>query len=226
MFRLSIDIRIGNNMSLLLYYAPFTCAMVPYIGLTEAGADFRVEAINLRTGVHKLAEFTRINPKQKVPALRIDGEVLTENVAIQVWIARNFPAARLLPVGGLNEYRALSLIAWCASAIHPALTPNFAPQRYCDVPGTEDAVRRCSHKLLREHFTVADTLLAGRDFFFDHFTFPDAYFFWCFRRAQQFKVDISAFSSCVAHFERMSQRPGIQKLLAFEQSILAEQARS
>jgi glutathione S-transferase len=32
---------------------------------------------------------------------------------------------------------------------------------------------------LFENFRIADDRLAGREYFFDHFTAPDAHFFWC-----------------------------------------------
>ena len=35
-------------MDIALYYAPHTCAIAPYITLTEAGADFEVRPLNLR----------------------------------------------------------------------------------------------------------------------------------------------------------------------------------
>src|SRR5262245_30980523 len=88
--------------SLTLFYAPFTCATVPYIELTEAGAEFAVELINFKRGDHVRPQFLRLNPKHRVPVLVIDGEPITENVAIQLWIARQFPNARLLPSGGLD----------------------------------------------------------------------------------------------------------------------------
>jgi glutathione S-transferase len=68
--------------------------------------------------------------------------------------------------------------------------------------------------------------LAGRDFFFDHFTAPDAHFFWCQRRARQFEIDFSGFKHCVAHYERMQKRPSVQKLLAFEKSIQGDFAKA
>ena len=64
-------------MKLTLYYAPNTCATVPYITLTEAGADFEVRNLNTRTGGNRTPEFLRLNPKHKVPVLIIDGEPLT-----------------------------------------------------------------------------------------------------------------------------------------------------
>ena len=47
----------------------------------------------------------QLNPKHKVPVLVIDDEPLTENVAIQIWIARNFPDAGLLPRDSIDEYK-------------------------------------------------------------------------------------------------------------------------
>jgi Glutathione S-transferase len=77
-----------------------------------------------------------------------------------------------------------------------------------------------------ELFKIADDLLADRDFFFDHFTAPDAHFFWCQRRARQFELDLSSLKHCVAHFEHMLKRPSVQKLLAFEKSVQSEFAKA
>jgi glutathione S-transferase len=209
-------------MTLQLYYTPVACSMIPYINLTEAGADFEVMPINFSKGEHMSPEYLRLNPKHRVPVLMIDGEPLTENVAINLWIARTFPQAKLLPIDPKQEIKAISLMAWCASGIHPALTPNALPKRFCDAPDSEESVKQCAQKLLAEHFGIADTLLAGREWFFDHYTAPDAYFFWTFLRALRFDVkylDLSKFQNCHAHLNRMKQRPSVEKLLAFEKQI-------
>ena len=206
-------------MKLMLYYAPMTCALVPYVTLTEARADFDVHNLNTRAGQHKKPEFLSLNPKHKVPVLVIDGEPLTENIALQIWIARRFPKARLLPAEPGAEIKAISLMAWFASAIHPHLTPNARPENYCDLPDSEQSVKRVANKLLFEDLEIADGLLAGREWFFDHFTAVDAYFFWCLRRAMSFNLDVSAFKNCAAHFERMKQRPSVQKVLAYEKQV-------
>ncbi len=208
-------------MALTLYYSPLTCSLVSWIALTEAGAEFTVQVVDQKRGGHMSPEFLRLNPKHRVPVLVINGESLTENVAIQLWVARHYPEARLLPDGDLDQARAVSLLAWCASGVHPFLTPNARPERYCDLPGSEDSVRRCAQKLLRESYGVAEGLLQGREWFFDRFTLPDAHFFWCFRRGGQFKVDQRDFPACRQHFERVSQRPSVRKLVAFEAQTIA-----
>ena len=154
-----------------------------------------------------------------MPVLVIDGEPLTENVAIQIWIARQFSNAQLLPATPREEIQAISLMAWFSSTIHPHLTPNARPENYCDVPGSEESVKRVANRLLFEDLKIADGRLAGREWFFEHFTAVDAYFFWCFRRARSFNLDLSGFANCAAHFERMHARSSVQKVIAHEKNV-------
>lgn len=69
-------------MDIVLYYAPTTCALAPYVTLTEANAKFEVRALNFRKGEHMSPDYLKINPKHKVPLLIVDGQKLTESTAI------------------------------------------------------------------------------------------------------------------------------------------------
>jgi glutathione S-transferase len=215
-----------DTMKIELYYAPITCALAPYVTLTEAKADFEVRPLNFRKNQHHSPEYLKLNPKHKVPLLVVDGKVLSESVAIQTFIARTFPQAKLLPADPWEELQAISLMSWCSGGIHPFLARINSPPRVCDVPGTEDSVKKLATASLMELFKIADDRLAGREFFFDHFTAPDAHFFWCQRRARQFELDFAGFRHCSAHFERMMQRPSVQKVLAFEKSVQEEFAKA
>jgi glutathione S-transferase len=213
-------------MEIVLYYAPITCALAPYITLTEVGATFEVRPINLRSRQQFTPEYLKLNPKHKVPVLLVDGQVLTENTAIHLWIARQFPQAKLLPTDLWQELKAISLHSWCSGGIHPFLSRINSPPRVCDVAGAEESVRRLAAEQLFDNYQIADDLLAGREYFFDHFTSVDAHFYWCFRRGTQFDLDLSRFKNCMAHFERMQTRPSVQKLLAYEKSVQAEFAKA
>jgi glutathione S-transferase len=213
-------------MKLTLYYAPIACSLVPMITLAEAGADFNVVPVNFRKAQQMSPDYLKLNPKHKVPVLIIDGEPLTENVAIQLWIARTFPQAKLLPSDPQQEIKAISLMAWCASGIHPHLSRINSPVKFCDAAGSEDSVRRLAAEEVFENFSIADAMLAGREWFFGHFTAADAYFFWCWRRATIFNLDLAAFTNCAAHAGRMAQRASVQKALAFEKQVQAEFAKA
>ena len=94
-----------------------------------------------------------------MPTLSVDGKTLTENVAIQQWIARSFPAARLLPSDPWQELQAVSVMSWCASGIHPLLGRMNAPAKVSDARGSEQSVKKLATDGLVECFKIAD----GRD---------------------------------------------------------------
>jgi glutathione S-transferase len=110
------------------------------------------------------------------------------------------------------------LHAWCASGIHPYLSRINNPQKVCDTPGSSASVVKFATEGLHDCFHIADEKLAGREYFFDHFTAPDAHFYWCCRRATQLGVDISGFLNVNAHFNRMQERPSVTKLIAYEKN--------
>lgn len=49
-------------MKLVLYYAPATCALVPYVTLTEAGAAFEARPMNFRKAQNRTPDYLKINP--------------------------------------------------------------------------------------------------------------------------------------------------------------------
>lgn len=213
-------------MKLTLYYAPIACSLVSLVTLHESGAEFEVEAISLKNGQQRSPDYIRINPKSKVPVLLIDGEPLTENVAILTWLANAFPARRLLPSDPKNSIKALSMMAWCASGIHPHLARINAPARFCDVLGTEESVRRLAADEVLKALKLVNAMLTGREWVFDHWTAVDAYFFWIWRRAGQFNLDLSAFPNYAAHAERMTRRESVKRALAFERQVQARAERA
>lgn len=212
-------------MKIELYYAPNTCALVPYVTLSEAGAEFQVHPLNFRKKQQMTPHYLAINPKHKVPLLVIDGATLSENPAMAIWIASTFPAARLLPQDTWQMAQAISVHAWCAAGIHPHLSRINSPSKYCTAPGSEDSVTALAKKMIEADFAIADTMLAGRQFLFDHFTSADAHLFWCLRRASQLGVNIAQFNNCQKFFDRMLARPSVQKVYAFEKQVLEDFAR-
>jgi glutathione S-transferase len=70
--------------------------------LQELDADFEPIRVNLAAGEHRRPEFLKINPVGKIPVL-VDGDrVLTESVAIVLYLAEKYSHKGLLPAG-LND---------------------------------------------------------------------------------------------------------------------------
>jgi glutathione S-transferase len=206
-------------MDIKLYYGPVTCAMAPWIMLTEVGAEFETVPVNLRKKEQMTPEYLAVNPKHKVPLLTVDGDPITENAAIHLWIHRNFPDAGAMPSDSRGEIEAVSLLAWVASGIHAYLSRINSPAKVCDTDGSADSVIANAREVIEECFGIANNKLEGKDWLMDTFRAPDSYFFWACRRATQFDIPLEPFANVAAHFDRMQGRDSVQKLLAFEKSV-------
>src|ERR1044071_9750746 len=67
--------------------------------LQELGVDFEPIRVDLLAGEHRRPEFLKINPAGKLPVL-VDGDfILTESVAIVLYLAEKYPEKGLLPSG-------------------------------------------------------------------------------------------------------------------------------
>jgi glutathione S-transferase len=80
-----------------LYYSPGACSLAAHIVLEELGIAFEPVLVSLAEGEHKRPEFLRINPKARVPALNVDGKVLTETVAILTYLGGGYAERGLWP---------------------------------------------------------------------------------------------------------------------------------
>jgi glutathione S-transferase len=119
--------------------------------------------------------------------------------------------------------QALSVLGWCGSGIHPKLTQQARPERYCDDPGAAARVKALGHAGMVEQFELAEQMLAGKTWFFgERFGCADAYFYWTFRRGGAFGADLSRFVNCTAHRARVEARASVKALLAHEEAVKAK----
>ncbi len=205
-------------MKITLYHSPGACSMAPYISLLEAGADFDVNIVNIKKNEQSNPDYAAINPKKKVPLLVVDGNGLTENVAIQSWIAEAFPDANLLPSDSWNHKQALSYMGWFGSGIHPHITRHFKPAKFTAQQEAHDDLKAKAKAMLIEQLVLVDSKLAGKTWFFDHYTCCDSYFFWIYDRSLAEGFDLSGLKHATAHNERMRTRESVQKVLAHKAS--------
>jgi glutathione S-transferase len=207
-----------------LWMAPFTCARVTAIALEQAGVEFETRLVRFMRGEHKSAEFKARNPKGNVPALEIDEQVFTENVAILSYLAERFPHARLLPRAGTPAQRAhiLADLCFCSSTLHPLVTRIRMPMFFA---GAENAlaVKQIAEAAMDQYFQlVEDRLSAGCWWYGDEWSAMDGYLYWVFWRVEGAGYDVSRFPAFAAHARAMAQRPAVQRALAREEAAQAQ----
>jgi glutathione S-transferase len=80
-----------------VYHAPQTRSTGVMVLVEELGAEVDVVVLDLKAGEHRAPAFLGVNPLGKVPAL-LDGDALvTEQVAIYLFLADRFPERGLAP---------------------------------------------------------------------------------------------------------------------------------
>ena len=199
---------------LTLNDAPGSSSVSSPLSLEKAGASYEPRLVNEEAGEHRTAAYLRVNPRGKVPALRLaDGTVLVENVAIQTYVARTHPATGLLPTDAEGEARALSLMAFFASAVHPAFSRFWAPGRFTDEAAGEAGIRAKGLATFHGHCREIDALLAGREWFLDRFSAVDCYGFVFWGWGVRAGLPMPELHNYAAHKDRMLARPAVRRVL-------------
>ena len=201
-----------------LYYSPGACSLAPHIVLEELGIAYEPVLVSLKDGEHKRADYLRINPKARVPALNVDGKVLTENVAILTYLGGGFPERGLWPKETWKQAEALSLMAWLASSVHVAFAGNVRPERYAsDVAAKENVKVTCRETVLG-YYADIDKLLTGKTFAMGgQYTVCDPYLLVFYRWGYRLGFDMKAqFPHWTKHAVRVASRPTVKRVFEDE----------
>ncbi len=207
-----------------LYYSPGACSLAPHIALREAGREFDLERVDLRT--HRTvvgSDFYAINPKGYVPALRVDGPtspVLTENAAILQYIADLVPHSGLAPAcNTIGRYQLQEMLSFISGELHKQFSPLFSP----DTPAPTAARAR---EKIDGRFTYVERLLAKRRCVLgETFTVADCYLFAVLRWSDRFEIDLRRWPQLDAYFHRIAARPAVHAALEAEGLVERKRVR-
>lgn len=89
------------------------------IALNMLAIPYHAVPVDLLAGEHKRAEHLARNPQGLVPALSIDGQMLTQSLAIIEYLAETRQDTGLLPADPLGRHRVRALSYAIAMDIHP-----------------------------------------------------------------------------------------------------------
>ena len=199
---------------LTLYYAPGACSLASHIVLEESGEKYEGKRVDLAKGEQRTEAYLKIHPLGRVPALLLDsGEPLTENTAILPYLGKRFG---LWPKDALAEAKALSLIGYFASSVHPAHAHISRPERYATdksyFPDIQEQGRKTFHGYLKQ----IDGMLAGRQWLSDQYSVLDPYgllfYAWGLRR----ELPVGELKNYSAFKDRMLQRPAVRRIVEEE----------
>ena len=126
-------------MSLKLYFSPGACSFVPHVLLQLSGAAYEPAMVKLHKGEQHGEEYKAINPRGQVPVLVDDGKVITQIVAIILYLDQKFPEAQFLPTEPVARAKAIEVLAWMNNTVHPTFTHIFMPHKFSDQADVQTA---------------------------------------------------------------------------------------
>ena len=211
-------------MDLKLYFFPRACSRVAMTALEHVGADYEAIMVDLTKGAHMRPDYRALNPRGKVPALLVDGQLLSENAAIQLWLHEAFPDAGLLPAANTAWDRAqiMSDLFWVSSVWHPYVRANMMPIRW--TTGDPAPVRERGKELIAPCLQQLEARLTQQPFWYGAWSIIDVYFYWCYTTAEKGEFDLSPYPAIARHRAAIEALPAFQRAVAREAQVEAEQA--
>jgi glutathione S-transferase len=211
---------------LTLFYGPGACSMASHITIEECGASYEAKQVALAKAEQKTPEYLKINPRGKVPALRLDdGSVITENTAILTYLAKRFPEKNLFPKDVAAEARCISMMAWLSNTVHPAFTHILRPERFSEDQSAFPSIKEMGKKNFWGALQEIDALVAGKKWMQgEQFTTCDPYALVFYGWGARVELPVKDLKDYTAWKNRMLERPAVRKILEREQNILLKAA--
>jgi glutathione S-transferase len=158
---------------LTLYHSPHSRSTGVITLLEELKAPYDLHVLSIRKGENREPPYLAVNPMGKVPAIRHGDAIVTEQVAVYLYLADLFPQAKLAPpVGDPLRGPYLRWIAFYGSCFEPALVDRWLKREVPDKKATgygnfDDVFDTLVGQLakgpymLGETFSAADVLWGG-----------------------------------------------------------------
>ena len=160
----------NRQRRLTLFHAPNSRSSGVLALLEELGADYELRVLNLKAGEQRAPAYLAVNPMGKVPALLHGDALITEQVAVYLYLADLHPAAGLAP--RLDDPLRGPYLRWLAfygSCFEPAVIDRSmkrdpAPAATSPYGDFDTMLRTLTDQLapgpflLGDQFTAADVL--------------------------------------------------------------------
>jgi glutathione S-transferase len=209
------------NRNITLFHAPHSRSGAVRILLEELGAPYTLETLRLSAGETRAPAYLERNPMGKVPAILVGedagDEMVTEQVAIMIYLADLYPQAGLAPA--LDDPLRGPYLRWMAfhgACFEPAVIdlalkrepapPSMSPYGdYDTMLGTLTRQLLAGPWLLGERFSAADILWG-----------------YALGWTTAFKL-VPELPEVVSHIARLNARPAAQKVAALDAELAALQ---
>ena len=201
-----------------LFHCPNTRSTGALILLEELQAEYELHVLNMKAGEQRGAAYLSINPMGKVPAVQHGAALVTEQVAIYLYLADLYPEAGLAP--GLTDPLRGPYLRWMvyyAACFEPAIVDRAQKREPASLGmspyGDFDTMLK----------TLTDQLEAGPYMLGERFTALDI--LWGTALGWITKFGLVPVTPVIQRYiELINQRPSVAKVRTKDAELAAAQA--
>lgn len=203
------------NRDITLYHSPNSRSSGVLTLLKELDAPFELQVVNMTAGEQRQRPYLAVNPMGKVPAIKHGHAIITEQVAIYIYLADLFPEAGLAPA--LDDPLRGPYLRWLvfyAASFEPAIVDRAlkrdpAPPTMCPY-GDYDTMLK----------TLVDQLAKGPYLLGERFCAADVLWGTALTWITGWKL-VPEQPEISTYLARWSARPAVAKVKAIEADLLA-----
>jgi maleylacetoacetate isomerase len=152
----------ATNRPVLYDYWRSSAAYRVRIGLALKGIAHETASIDLVAGEQRGADHLARNPQGFVPALRIDGHLLTQSLSILVYLDQTRPEPRLVPADPADGAHVRAMALLVATDIHPLNNLRVLKALESDFGADADTKTRWMQRWMADGFAALEALAAPR----------------------------------------------------------------
>jgi glutathione S-transferase len=205
-----------SSDTIVFFHSPNTRSSGTRILLEELGAPYELRAVNMKAGEQRKPAFLAVNPMGKVPAILHRGGLVTEQVAIFIYLADLFPQAGLTPA--LDDPLRGPYLRWIAyygTSFEPAVVDRALKRE----PGPLNMVPYGDYDTMLK--TVTDQLAKGPYLLGGRMTAADVLWGTALRWTTMFKL-VPELPVIMDYVKRLTGRPAVAKVTELDAKLAAE----
>ncbi|KAJ8307608.1 hypothetical protein KUTeg_014839 [Tegillarca granosa] len=172
----------------------------------------------------KTSDYTTVNPLQQVPSIEVNGQTLTQSVAIIEFLEETYPSPALLPKDVFKRAKVREICEVIGSGIQPLQTNSGVLKKIGDEKKTEWA-----QFWIEKGFVALEKMLqktAGKYSVGDEITMADLFLVPQVDNAKRFSVPMETFPTIARINEECSKLDAFKAASPFVQSDCPEDLRA
>jgi len=208
----------STDRKVTLFHSPRTRSSGALTLLEEIGAPYDLHVVNMKAGEQRRPDYLAVNPMGKVPAVRHGDALITEQVAIYLYLADLFPESGLAPaIGDPLRGPYLRWMVYYGSSFEPAVVDRA--QKREPAPAAMSPYGDFDTMLK----TLTDQLGKGSYVLGERFTAADVLWGTALGWTTMFKL-VPELPVIKAYIERVGSRPAVARAREKDAKLAAAQA--